>query len=587
MKALYKILALSAVVALTGCAKETATKDAETVNTGKVSILVSSNATKSVLDGTAINWANGDAIVVNDGSADHTYTYSGEDEANKVVFEGEDELTTNTNYAFFPSVATFSGSTATFTVAESQDGTGANIPMYAYSTENPCVELEFDVAAAVLKFQVAATTMPSAIKFAANGIAGESTVDVTSGTVGTGKSNAVTVETNFAKKTDYYVVVLPGTYADGIQISCDDVDYLAPKKDITLEAGKLYDMGTINLNTWKLVASDEDVKNGEYMIAIWEGTTLKVLSLKNLASNADKVASTYKDGEGIGYYKQNAKNIYNTLVKGNYLDVTGNHKGTAFTGGEKLITLPDEAETAVSTITMTDDNVTVANGSYSFVLEKYGVTISDGTATITGRPQAESVVSILTTMNGNEPAWSVQTVVDYFADSDLARKHLYNMLSDMGYNKTDKLTDLYKDEYATDAFQDFYLANVVFDTSKDGYTVRCKTWKQMDQFVQVFIPQIQGYLEKTTAQLQATDYAKLAAYINEYLGQTVTADQIKAAFEDTTVDGTANWDALIAEYKTKINNWISKAETYVGKASDQSSKRYTQVQLWYKVGSGE
>jgi len=63
-------------------------------------------------------------------------------------------------------------------------------------------------------------------------------------------------------------------------------------------------------------------------------------------------------------------------------------------------------------------------------------------ATITGRPQAESVVSILTTMNGNEPAWSVQTVVDYFADSDLARKHLYNMLSDMGYNKTDKLTDL-------------------------------------------------------------------------------------------------------------------------------------------------
>jgi len=597
MKATYKFMAIAAaLVAFAGCAKEISNEEVKAE--GNVKILVSTNATKSVLDGTAINWAKDDAIVVNDGSADHTYTYSKEDEANKVVFTGSDKLETGTNYAFFPSTATFSGSTATFTLSDAQDGTGADIPMYATSTEKPCYELEFDVAAAVLKFQVAATTMPSAIKFSAAGIAGESTVDVTSGTVAAGKGEAVTVTASFAKETDYYVVVLPGTYADGIQISYtlngEEVDYLAPVKDVEIVAGKLYDMGTINLNTWKLVDSEETLDecgDGEYMIAYWDGTTLRALSVKQLAANADEVAKIFQGGEGFQYFRGQAKTCYNTLVASNYIDITENHKGTALNGDETVITLPDEAEEAVATITMSGTDVTIEN-NYSLKLsidgDERGIEIAEnGDATIKGAFDVESVIGVVTKLNVTEPAWTVQTLVEAFASEDAARTHLYNMVEQMGYEKTDKLLDLARKEAARDgsmAVAAADLQNVVFDTTKDGFTLRCKTWDQMkaNEILEV----VNGYLNTEVEDLEVTDYASLAQLINSYLGTSFTADQVQKAFENVGTDGKANWDALIAKYKTKILNWEEKIKTYVGKGSE-TGDRYKNVQLWYKVGSGE
>jgi len=607
MKALYKILALSAVVALTGCAKETATKDAETVNSGKVSLRVFTNETKVTLDTTGttypLSWEKGDVINVSDGTS--TYTFEASEAGTDVIFTGESELKTGTTYGFHgDKFSKFDGSVATASVDASQSGllseVGNNFASYAYDGENnPCTELEFTPAVSLLKFKVVATNVPTAITF--EGVGGSYTVDTKEGTVEAVDAVDVSIS-GIEANTTYFAVVVPGEYKNGIQISYtlngEEIDYLAPKTGITIEPGMIYNVGTINLNTWKLVDSNETLDecgDGQYMIAYWDGATLRALSLENLAANADEVATIFQGGEGFQYFRSNAKKCYNTLVAKNYIDITEYHKGTDLTGDETLITLPEDAETAVKTITMSGDDVTVEN-NYSLTLsissddENRGLGIdidSDGYATIKGAFDVESVIGVVTKLNETEPAWTVQTIVEAFASEDAARTHLYNMAEQMGFRKTQKLLDIVREEADKKnsmAVAACDLQNVVFDTTKDGFTLRCKTWDQMkaDQILEV----VNGYLNTTTDNLDVTDYTTLADLINSYLGTSFTVDQIQKAFETVGTDGKANWDALIAKYKTKIMNWEEKIKTYVGKGSE-TGDRYKNVQLWYKVGSGK
>ena len=243
---------------------------------------VSDDATKTVLseNGLDVLWTAGDAISVC-GAASAFTSDLAEGSSAETSFSGE-ALAADVYYAVYPysAVKTWNGSTAVLELPAEQApalntfADGLSICYASTSAED--MAFRFEHLLGYVKFTIdensgAVTT----VNIATNGnepLAGSFTVDLSSETPSASASGSMShivmeSETPLAPG-NYYIAMLPGTYAQGLTVTFSNAEGQTASKSmntsLTLEAGKIQNIGTVA----RLDGISTDVNER----VIWEGS---------------------------------------------------------------------------------------------------------------------------------------------------------------------------------------------------------------------------------------------------------------------------------------------------------------------------
>lgn len=242
----------------------------------------SDDATKTVLaeNGLGVLWTAGDAISVC-GAASAFTSDLAEGSSAETSFSGE-ALAADVYYAVYPysAVKTWNGSTVTLELPAEQApalNTFANGLGICYaSTSAEDMAFRFEHLLGYVKFTIdensgAVTT----VNIATNGnepLAGSFTVDLSSETPSASASGSMShivmeSETPLAPG-NYYIAMLPGTYAQGLTVTFSNAEGQTASKSmntsLTLEAGNIQNIGTVA----RLDGISTDVNER----VIWEGS---------------------------------------------------------------------------------------------------------------------------------------------------------------------------------------------------------------------------------------------------------------------------------------------------------------------------
>lgn len=277
---------VAAAMTLSACVMETATPVAGDMETITFEAEASAQTKTTVVDGTKVYWCAGDQISVMGAAAPFTNALEEGETAAKTAFTGE-VATADTYYAVYPAAGvTWNGTTATVKTVMRQTataGTFANgVNITAANTTSQEKSFSFQNVLGYVKM-----TLPSGIKSvivtANNGellYSEDATIDCAANDMavkGVNGSNCVTLfsYTEIAAG-EYYIALLPGTYAKGLTFDFVGTDGKVATKTIAgpveLEAGHVKSVGTITGLDWTDPASglENAIWRGKYVTGKWD-----------------------------------------------------------------------------------------------------------------------------------------------------------------------------------------------------------------------------------------------------------------------------------------------------------------------------
>ena len=217
-------------------------------------------------DGMAVNWVNGDAIAIFDGTETNEFTT--QDAGASVTFTGTAHQA-DTYTAFYPfgNVTEITATTITFNLPEEQTAVAGGfasglVPSWAQTAEGS-TSLQFQNLSALVKFTVG-NGMAGDGTFILRGVKGESLTGSMKYTIGGeivpneeegGKGgyssislNEVRLKGNFEAGKTYYFTVAPAELTEGLSLfyvnSKGTAFRRGGNKAVTLEAGKVLDLRT-------------------------------------------------------------------------------------------------------------------------------------------------------------------------------------------------------------------------------------------------------------------------------------------------------------------------------------------------------
>lgn len=282
---------------LAACGNDDILENNESGNAGKVRMTftagISQTRTSLAEDGHAVNWTDGDAIAVYDGTASNKFPATDID-GSRATFTGEVTDGSTAYTAFYPytndGTLTFADGTVTFTLPAEQTATEGSFanrlnPSWAQAKDGS-KNLEFQNLCALVKFTVddsgldGVTNLTLSANTATEKLAGSLTYTIgTDGNDGTlaandGASQAVTLKGTFEAGKTYYFVVAPGTLTGGITLSYTDssngLKYLKTTSNaVTLTAGRILNLG-------KVTFQPEAITDAAFIAAVEEGSEPRI-----------------------------------------------------------------------------------------------------------------------------------------------------------------------------------------------------------------------------------------------------------------------------------------------------------------------
>lgn len=254
----YTAIFAIAALAMASCAKEM-TPSTESVLAERTFTASTSAESKTVLvDGVKTYWTAGDAISILDGTANNEFTSDITGTVATADFRGN-AAQAETYYAVYPYAAatTLEAGVIRTVLPSSQSAVSGSFDPAAtiLAGKTSTDAITFKPAVALLKLSIPAGV--ATVTVSANGgekLAGSMDIAVEEALAVSGGSEAsVTLSGSALAEGEFYVAVLPGTYAQGLSVTLAKADgsSLTKKssKSATLACGKIYDMGTIN-GTW-------------------------------------------------------------------------------------------------------------------------------------------------------------------------------------------------------------------------------------------------------------------------------------------------------------------------------------------------
>ena len=352
LKAMKKILFFAAVAAIAASCVN------ENYETEKYVLNASIAETKTELDGVKTNWTPGDELsVFGAAKTNCKFTTAIESASATAAFTytGAFEVSANT-CAFYPyneSIATTDGVAFTgLEIPEIQTPVNGGFdPKAALCFAKVLsTDVTFQNLTSLIKFTVDADEVYN-VKVWATGprIAGACTFD---GTTLTASTMKVELKGVMRKGNTYYLAVAPGAY-DGLNVFVNGL----PVNDLnrtnkTLEAGKIYDMGTLTNPRSSVVT---------YYTASTPESQIKPEDIEN--------QSLVNTSHGDWTYSDASKS---TAFKNEQLGNYGGHDGTAY--GYKVYYVAEDGKTLTTggeTITIKDVNYTENGQFYAVMTTKY------------------------------------------------------------------------------------------------------------------------------------------------------------------------------------------------------------------------
>ncbi len=302
-------------------------------------------------DGMAVNWVNGDAIAIFDGTETNEFTT--QDAGDMATFTGTAHQA-DTYTAFYPyaNVTEITATTITFNLPEEQTAVAGGfasglVPSWAQTAEGS-TSLQFQNLSALVKFTVG-DDMAGDGTFILRGVKGESLTGSMKYTIGGeivpneeegGKGgyssislNEVRLKGNFEAGKTYYFTVAPAELTEGLSLfyvnSKGTAFRRGGNKAVTLEAGKVLDLGTqtfdkfeeaiINLELIEKIEANLPSGGGKKM-APAEGVE-KATKAANDVALYDSATGFVKNPDGTVTLTEENRNIISGVTYVSFFDI--------------------------------------------------------------------------------------------------------------------------------------------------------------------------------------------------------------------------------------------------------------------------
>ncbi len=295
-------------------------------------------------DGMAVNWVNGDAIAIFDGTETNEFTT--QDAGASVTFTGTAHQA-DTYTAFYPyaNVTEITATTITFNLPEEQTAVAGGfasglVPSWAQTAEGS-TSLQFQNLSALVKFTVG-DGMAGEGTFILRGVKGESLAGTMTYTIGESTQaevsadaplNEVRLKGTFEAGKTYYFTVAPAELTEGLSLFYVNSEGTAYRrggnKAVTLEAGNVLDLGTqtsdkfeeaiINLELIEQIEANLPSGGGKKM-APAEGVEIATKAANDVALY-DSGTGFVKNTDGTVTLTEENRNIISGVTYVSFFDI--------------------------------------------------------------------------------------------------------------------------------------------------------------------------------------------------------------------------------------------------------------------------
>lgn len=293
----------------------------------------------------------------------------------------------------------------------------------------------------------------------------------------------VTVKFSQAKEENmnFYFPLLEGDYdavtvaletADGVEVDGTAQTLTNKNGKISVKKGKIYRTPTITLNLYELMTDAGLLENGKYVLAYYDAAAqgYKLFSFQKAMDNCAAAAALVKDVHGLGALLGKASQVYSTVVKENYVAVSGKE-------GALAINVPAAAEE----LAMFEATGNSSAGKVSFASDKYTVKVdklitsinADNSAILAAQFNAPDLVALAKDLRGTEIPVTFDYLIDFaveqaqkegitFTDAQVDRlrsgfEHLCRLAKQMIQEKLGKeLMDIDLQTNVLDVFERYY-----------------------------------------------------------------------------------------------------------------------------------
>ncbi len=168
---------------------------------------------------------------------------------------------------------------------------------------------------------------------------------------------------------------------------------------------------------YELVTSMPSDPAGKYILVYPNGTTYRAFSFAKTMENAETAAASVSDVAFADLYDQ-ASNLYNAVVGGNYVEITGEANATTLVLNpeqEAAAALDIAANAAPWTVTAPakDLQTTLTSGSYSMGVDHLVVDVaSDGKADLVAAFNAPDAVAVMNSLRGHDVNVTFQDLIN-------------------------------------------------------------------------------------------------------------------------------------------------------------------------------
>lgn len=169
---------------------------------------------------------------------------------------------------------------------------------------------------------------------------------------------------------------------------------------------------------YELVTSMPSDPAGKYILVYPNGTTYRAFSFSKTMENAETAAASVNEVVGLENLYSHADDLYTTVVRGNYVEITGEANATTLTLNpeqEKAAALDIAANAAPWTVTSPakDLQTTLTSGSYSIGVDHLVANVaSDGKADLVAAFNAPDAVAIMSSLRGHDVSVTFDQLID-------------------------------------------------------------------------------------------------------------------------------------------------------------------------------
>ena len=279
---------------------------------------------------------------------------------------------------------------------------------------------------------------------------------------------------------NFYFPVKEGNYdnvsvvlaTDAGEVDGTEQTLSKPGGKLVFNNGKIYRTPAINLNLYALITNAEEVEDGTYVIAYYDETMgkVKLFSFQNTMANAVEAADLVKDIHGLGALLSKGSQFYSTVVKDNYVAISGKKAAAAINvplEAEELVAFEAAGNADAGKVSFTSPNGNIK-------VDKVIVAINDDyTATISAQFNAPDLVKVAKTLRGTDIPVTFQYLIDFaveqaekegvtFTDAQIDRlesgfEHLCRLAKSVVKDKLNKdLMDITLQTHVLDVFSRYY-----------------------------------------------------------------------------------------------------------------------------------